>query len=369
MHWQAVASADSRRALLRAGVLLGIWGFVRGPAALATELVAKDRLDVPAILSDRAKRGLLNGIAVAGQRLVAVGQRGHIVVSEDGGKSWKQVATPVSSDLTAVHFASALKGWAVGHDGVVLATSDGGLSWTRQLDGRMLVRIIQEHYLDRPSANLPSGDVLSKLQSDAKRFIAEGPDKPFLDVWFDSESVGYVVGAFNLIFRTSDGGRSWVPLMDQTDNASQLHFYAARRVGGDLYLAGEQGMVLKLNGQTQRFERVSVDYKGTFFGIAGAGPSLLVFGLRGNIFRSEDAGASWSRTASGVQSSLTSAVFTADGRLVLASQAGDLLISSDQGKTFTKGPPGGGPVGAMVSPTSRTLVMVGPRGVLQRSLP
>lgn len=338
-------------------------------AATQATPLAMDRLDAPAMASALAPRGLLNGVAMAGQRLVAVGQRGHIVVSDDGGQRWKQVSVPLSSDLTAVHFPSAHKGWAVGHDGVVLATLDGGSSWTRQLDGRMVVQIMQEHYLDRPGADLPDGEALRKLQGDVKRFIAEGTDKPLLDVWFESESVGYVVGAFNLVLRTTDGGRSWVPLIERTDNAAQLHFYAVRRAGTDLYLAGEQGMVLKLDRQTQRFERVSVDYKGTFFGIAGAGPALLVFGLRGNVFRSEDSGASWSRTESGVQSALTSATFMADGRMVLASQAGDLLVSRDEGKSFQRGTPCGEPIGALVSPTPQTLVMVGPRGVQQCSFP
>src|SRR5689334_25385014 len=85
-------------------------------ASAAAAAGFKDPLDVPAQQSPLASKSLLQAIARAGDRLVAVGQRGHILVSSDGGKSWKQATVPASSDLTAVFFASANKGWAVGHD-------------------------------------------------------------------------------------------------------------------------------------------------------------------------------------------------------------------------------------------------------------
>ena len=96
----------------------------------------RDVLDAPAAKSTLAARGLLNGLARAGQRIVAVGQRGHVLYSDDAGKHWQQADVPVSSDLVAVSFPDATHGWAVGHDGVVLHSADAGRSWTRQLDGR-----------------------------------------------------------------------------------------------------------------------------------------------------------------------------------------------------------------------------------------
>src|SRR6187455_2026990 len=85
-----------------------------------------DPLDVPAQLSPLAGKSLVQAVARAGATLVAVGQRGHILVSADDGKSWRQSPVPVSSDLVSVFFVGERKGWAVGHDGVILATADGG---------------------------------------------------------------------------------------------------------------------------------------------------------------------------------------------------------------------------------------------------
>ena len=102
--------------------------------ARATSFV--DVLDQPARLSALAVRSPLLATARAGDRLVAVGQRGHILYSDDSGKNWLQASVPVSADLNAVSFPTPQQGWAVGSDGVVLHSSDAGQTWTRQLDGR-----------------------------------------------------------------------------------------------------------------------------------------------------------------------------------------------------------------------------------------
>ena len=112
----------------------------------------RDVLDTPALKSPLAQRALINGLARSGERLVAVGQRGHVLLSDDQGKSWRQAEVPVSSDLVAVAFPSADQGWAVGHDGVVLRSTDAGATWTRALDGRQAGALMVEHY-KREAAN------------------------------------------------------------------------------------------------------------------------------------------------------------------------------------------------------------------------
>ena len=64
-----------------------------------------------------AEHSMLLDIAAAGERLVAVGERGHILVSEERGESWRQVEVPTTAMLTRVFFFDETLGWAVGHDG------------------------------------------------------------------------------------------------------------------------------------------------------------------------------------------------------------------------------------------------------------
>jgi photosystem II stability/assembly factor-like uncharacterized protein len=321
MNWPPLGAA-----LVLAAALAGA-----GPAHAAFQ----DPLDAPALRSALAAQGLFTALARAGTRLVAVGQRGHILHSDDGGKTWTQATVPVSIDLTAVVFATPRRGWAVGHGGVVLTTADAGSSWTKQFDGRALGTLLVAHFAEHGGAGL-TPEALALQRREAARVAEEGPDKPFLDVWFADEMNGYAVGVFNLILKTSDGGKSWVPWTDRVDNPKRLHFYALRPVGADLYLVGEQGLVLRLDAAAQRFKAVPVDYQGTFFGVVGKPGVVLVHGLRGNVFRSLDGGGSWQRVDTGLQASLTGSAVTADGRIVLVSQAGHVLVSRDDGASFRK---------------------------------
>ncbi|MCC4118763.1 YCF48-related protein [Aromatoleum toluclasticum] len=286
----------------------------------------QDVLDVPAMASELAAKGLINGLAQAGQRVVGVGQRGHVVYSDDQGRSWRQAKVPVSSDLVAVSFPTPQQGWAVGHDGVVLATSDAGATWTKQLDGRALGEVMLAHYKARGEA---------AWIAEAERFAAQGAENPFLDVWFADERTGFVVGAFNLILRTTDGGKSWTPWLDRTDNPQALHLYAIRPAGGDVYVTGEQGLVLRLDAAAGRFTRVETPYKGSYFGVTGTNTSVIVFGLRGNAFRSTDRGATWHKVETGVQEGLTAGVALGEGGVLIASQAGRILVSQDGGERFS----------------------------------
>jgi photosystem II stability/assembly factor-like uncharacterized protein len=327
-----------------------------------------DVLDSPALPSPLAAQGMLTGMASAGERLVAVGQRGHILYSDDAGGHWLQARVPVSADLVAVHFPTASQGWAVGHDGVVLHSSDAGQSWSRQLDGRQTGPIMLAYY-ERLAAAQPDNAQVQARVDEARRMAEEGADKPFLDVWFESDQVGYVVGAFNLIFRTEDGGRSWTPWLDRTDNPSALNLYALRAVGKELYIAGEQGLVLKLDREAGRFISIPTPYNGSFFGITGKPGVVLVHGLRGNAYRSVDGGAHWSKVELGLPLSITASTVTADGRIVLLSQAGHVLISADDGESFKLQPQNGlAPVAAVQQSRAGALVLAGARGLRQLPL-
>ncbi|HJV86938.1 MAG TPA: YCF48-related protein [Noviherbaspirillum sp.] len=293
----------------------------------------RDVLDTPAKDSRLASRSLLNAVARAGKRLVAVGQRGHIIFSDDGGNSWRQAKVPVSADLVAVSFPTPQKGWAVGHDGVVLHSEDGGISWTKQLDGRAVGKLMVSYYEERAAkGSLTSPE--AALLDETRRIASQGAENSFLDVWFANESTGFIVGAFNLIFRTADGGRTWEPWFHRTENPKRLHLYAIREAAGELYISGEQGIVLKLDQSRNRFVALNTGYGGTFFGLAGSDDAVIVYGLRGNAFRSTDGGKQWHKIEAGLQDGITGAASCGGRQLILVSQSGHVLASDDAGENF-----------------------------------
>ncbi|WP_425327733.1 WD40/YVTN/BNR-like repeat-containing protein [Pseudomonas nitroreducens] len=326
-----------------------------------------DVLDLPAVYSNAPSRVPLLAVTRAGNRLVSVGQRGHILYSDDGGTHWRQAEVPVSSDLTAVYFPTPNEGWAVGHDGVVLHSADGGIHWERQLDGRQIGQLMLDYY-----AAHPQPDNATWLEQ-ARRFKEEGADKPFLDLWFRDANEGFVVGAFNLILHTRDGGRTWEPWNHRIDNPQALHLTAIAASGDDLFIVGEQGLLLRLShqqeGQQERFVALPSPYAGSFFGVVARPGLVFAYGLRGHAVRSVDGGESWSAVDTGLPVSLTAASFDASGRLYLFSQAGQGLVSDDRGVSFKPLELAERlPVSGAVAGSGR-LLLVGTRGVRENAMP
>jgi len=152
-----------------AGCLAGL-AVAAALAAEGDDVASADRGPIEqAVIAPLAPHSLLLDVATAGDRLVAVGERGHVLYSDDGGRSWTQVPVPTRATLTGVHFEGADAGWAVGHDAVILRTLDGGLSWER----------VQY----APREEFP---------------------RVLLDVWFESREHGFAIGAYGYFL--GDGG-------------------------------------------------------------------------------------------------------------------------------------------------------------------
>lgn len=307
-------------------------GCVVATVAAAPSPAFQGPLEVHAAKSALALRAPLNAAASAGGRLIVAGQRGHILYSDDGG-TWTQAEVPVSSDIVALYFSTPTEGWAVGHEGVVLHTSDGGTTWTLQLDGKRIGALMRDHYAKLAQS---TDEAAQRVARDAEAFAEQGADKPLLDVWFEDAKHGFVIGAFSLILRTEDGGQSWTPWSDRIDNPNALHLYSIRPAAGGVFIVGEQGLVLKLDAARQRFVQVALPYQGTLFGVVGTASTAIVFGLRGNVFRTTDGGANWSKVETGVDAGISSGVVRGDGAVVLASQTGHLFVSSDAGASLRR---------------------------------
>lgn len=290
-----------------------------------------DPLLQPAVQSERAAHCVLMAVTRAGDRLVAVGERGVILVSADHGRSWLQAQVPVSVTLTSVHFASPLLGWAAGHGGVILHSADGGRSWVKQLDG---VGAAQAE-LNAASQDAGHDEASQRRLRDARRVVAEGPDKPFLDVHFWSPTDGLVVGAYGAMLRTHDGGRTWLSARDALSNPKGKHLYSIQAVGAEVFITGEQGSLYRSRDHAQHFDTLTTPYKGTFFGVVAApGQELLAYGLRGNVFRSVDDGLSWDKLDTGQAITVTAGQRRPDGAVVLVDESGRVLWRGASGGAF-----------------------------------
>ena len=275
-----------------------------------------------------AGQSLLVAIAAAGGRLVAVGDRGVIVLSDDQGASWTQaVQVPTQALLTGVCFLDAQHGIAVGHDELILTSADAGRTWQRT------------HY-------------------------APEAQRPLLDVWCGADRRALAVGAYSTILASADLGASWhevgftpaPPPRSAAGARAALGRHggapataAAAEVGGGyhlnriaaagtgrLFIAAEAGHLYRSDDLGASWVTLASPYEGSFFGVLPlARDTLLAFGLRGHLYRSEDAGASWRTIDSGTLAMLDGAALLENGEVAIVGLAGVILVSRDGGRSFS----------------------------------
>ncbi|MGU9857500.1 WD40/YVTN/BNR-like repeat-containing protein [Pseudomonas sp. LF245] len=304
MGWVVCRPRAARRVALLA-TALSLFG------AVALPTVAQAAGDTPAaavfaIESPKAAKGLMIDVVHAGKRLVAVGDRGHILYSDDQGATWTQAKVPTRQLLTAVFFVDDKHGWAVGHDAQILASTDGGATWTQQYQ-------------------------------DLKR------ESPLLDIWFNNANHGLAVGAYGALIETTDGGNTWADVSDRLDNEDQFHLNAIAFIkDAGLFIVGEQGSMFRSSDDGQTWEKLEGPYEGSLFGvISTAQPqTLLAYGLRGNLYRSTDFGSTWEqvelKAARGaLEFGLSGATLLDDGSIVVVGNGGSVVVSHDDGATFS----------------------------------
>lgn len=254
---------------------------------------AADPAPVPAMKARLAAKVPLTGLVRAGDALVAVGDYGTVVRSTDSGKTWSQAAVPVSTLLTAIHFADAQRGWVVGHGGVVLATTDGGVNWT-----------LQQVLADKPV---------------------------LLSVHFVSVVQGYAVGAYGSAWRTRDGGRSWAPMAVGSGPDADMHLnhiFATRN--GALFAAAETGLAYRSTDGGETWTSLKTGVSGSLWsGLEGAGGEVVLLGMSGRVLTSRDGGDSWQVRENDSGQSLTGAALAADGSLIVVGSGG-LILRGEQ---------------------------------------
>lgn len=301
-----------RRAL--AALALGF-----APLALGEEAEREDPAARPAVIAPLAARSLLLDLAWAGPRAFAVGERGHILHSDDAGRTWIQSRVPASANLTAAYFADEKHGWAVGHVEAILATSDGGESW----------RLVH---------------------------FEPGNAQPLLDVCFTDASRGVAVGAYGVVYVTTDGGSVWsqvpfepapLPGADKVEPADEMeaevdlgfefHLNAiARGPPGRMYIGAEAGRLYRSDDDGATWRELPSPYDGSFHGILPLdGDVVLAFGLRGNLFRSDDGGLTWVAIPTGTTALLDGGARIDADTVVVVGMQGVVLVSHDGGRSFT----------------------------------
>ncbi|WP_161787407.1 WD40/YVTN/BNR-like repeat-containing protein [Endozoicomonas numazuensis] len=289
MDWNGQASRRKsstvrvvRHCVMAAGLML---------TAVSQAADAKTTEPQFAKMSNMASKSLLLDVTRAAEsaRMVTVGDRGHILYSDDNGMSWNQAKVPTIQMLTAVYFPSDKIGYAVGHDAIILKTQDGGESWQRVYDDIDL-------------------------------------EAPLLDVWFDDVNTGIALGAYGTILQTRNGGKEWVDISSRINNEEEFHYNAIAGDGnGNVYIAGESGILFHSADSGRTWQTLKSPYGGSLFGVSAGQGEVLIHGLRGNVFRSTDQGKNWRSVSSGTGETLFGSAVMENGKSILVGTSGSFV--------------------------------------------
>jgi len=267
---------------------------------------------------------MLLDITLAGNTLVAVGERGHVVISTDGEK-WKQAeVVPTRSTLTSV-FSKGDRLWAGGHDAVIITSGDGGDTWTQQ-------------------------------------FFDPDRQQAVMDIYFTDENNGVAIGSYGLYLRTNDGGQTWEDAKVDPENDFHLNSLV-RFSDGRRLIAGEAGYSYRSYDDGETWEAIEMPYQGSMWGaLKTGGECVLFYGLRGHVMESCDFGSSWTELETRSESSISGAVEYA-GLVVLAANSGTVLTRDVGGQFSIHHHSSGVDFAAVISLEDGNFLLVGEDGV------
>ena len=315
-------------------------------------------------------RDLFGTCAVSRREGWAVGDRGTVLHTTNGGLTWSVARSPTSETLFSVAFSDRLHGIAGGNRGLLLRTRDAGRAWKRRktLTGGPLfsVAVLRDGTAAAAGAQgvvLSSADggwTWRRLRTRTKESLRAVRLLPRGRMWATGTDV---------VLRSSDGGRRWrtarlpVPgpcgalaapggarvlaggaggaLCRSSDGGATWRAFGSgrrtdlRAMAGDgtrVVLAGARGLVLTADARGSWSSTVAADDE-TLEGVAVRGATRWAVGSRGTIVRG-DGGGSWTVLPAATGADLHAVAAPAGGAVVVAGDAGTLLTSLDDGRSW-----------------------------------
>ena len=290
----------------------------------------------------------------------AVGDRGVIWNTSDGGRVWRLQPSGVSCPLEGVWFLDEQLGWAVGgfshpfthtSTGVILSTADGGKTWTNNpklvLPALRRVRFFDPQHgwaIGCPSAMYPSGVFVT--DDGGRRWRPLPGDAP--SGWLSADFLGLRAGALagrGGSLAAVSGGEIETVRSDQLDlrNMTQLRLLPPSYG----WLVGDGGLVrISVNlGATWRAPPTELPPAAKLFDFAALavrGSHCWLAGTPGTrVFYSADAGRTWNVSSTGSNAPLRAIVFADDQHGWAVGDLGIILVTNDGGQSWRSQRAGG----------------------------
>ena len=283
---------------------------------------------------------LLLDIEATQNQIFAVGDRGYILHSSDQGESWVKAESPTQQLLTALAQSPNGNLYAVGHESVILKSTDDGKTWVAQS--------------------------LGDEQSEQSQ-----PAEPLLDVHFLDDQTGYAVGGFGYAYKTTDAGKNWQDITYDLPNEEGFHLNKITSdEAGNIAIVGEAGLIMHSPDRGENWNLIDIPYEGTLFGgLITSNNKLIVYGLRGNAFVSDNFSGDWQKLNIEETSTFFGGAITEQGRLLLVGDNGVIFHGSDfaQPLSLTR-QENRLPISSLLVINNNELILVGMSGISKRAI-
>ncbi len=288
----------------------------------------------------------ITAISTAGTRLVAVGDRGTVIISDDSGKNWASRTSGTEGDLLGIVAIGTDRGnklVAVGREETVITSTDNGDTWDFEtsMTTQLALNAITAINTESGSRLVAVGEngIVRTSDDSGKSWTAQisgtaGHLWGVTAIGTDRGSRLVAVGAGGQVVISDDNGESWAARISGTGG---LHLISITAIGSRLVAVGDGDTAITSIDSGESW-KVLTSGTGKLTNITAIDSRLVAVGLNGRVITSGNRGELWTVQASGTSShliSITAIGIESGSRLVAVGENGTVITSDTKIDCFT----------------------------------